>query len=131
MDYIHVYIHTYMYVRTYVRMYVCMHVCINTRAFSLSFGKTLIVPKFEKKVFRLLCVYVVCDYVCMWCIYVWCVHMVCGVCMWCLCMWCVCVCVFMYVCAHACAISFNAFANQIFLSTFFPWVLTIQRKSMN
>ena len=60
--------YTYMYVRTYARMHVrtyartharthaCMYVCINTRAFSLSFGKTLIVPKFEEKVFRLLCV---------------------------------------------------------------------------
>ena len=124
---LHTCIHTYIHVRTYVRTYVCMHVCINTRAFSLSFGKTLIVPKFEKKVFRLLCVYVVCDYVCMWCICVvcaygvWCVHVV----------FVYVVCVFMYVCAHACAISFNAFANQIFLSTFFPWVLTNQRKSMN
>ena len=69
MDYIHVYIHTCVYVRT------------------------LIVPKFEKNVFRLLCVYVVCDYVCMWCICVVCAY---GV--WCLCMWCVCV--FMRVRSH-------------------------------
>ena len=64
MDYIHVYIHA------------CMHVCINIRTFSLSFGKTLIVPKLENKVFRLL-------WVCMWCAimyacgeYMWRVHVV-------------------------------------------------------
>ena len=67
MDYIHVYIHTCVYVRT------------------------LIVPKFEKKVFRLLCVYVVCDYVCMWCM--------CGVCIWCVVfVYVVCVCVCSCVC---------------------------------
>ena len=78
MDYIHVYIHA------------CMHACINIRAISLSFGKTLIVPKFEKKVFRLL-------WVCMWCgimyacgEYMWRVHVV----------FVYVVCVFMYVCAH-------------------------------
>ena len=55
----------------------------------------------------------------MWCaiiyacgVYVWCVHVV----------FVYVVCVFVYVCAHACAISFNAFANQIFLSTLFPQI---------
>ena len=67
------------------------------------------------------CVCVMRDYVCMWCI---CMVCACGVCIVCV------MCMFMSVCAHACPISFNAFANLTFLSTLFPCVLTNQRKNM-
>ena len=53
----HVCMYACMHVWMYACMLACMHVCINTRAFSLSFGKTLKVPTFEKKNISSACIH--------------------------------------------------------------------------